>query len=68
MQLTGVMILAAFVSKRKNRELVSANDQSKSESFINMELDIDIIVNITNTELVSARIFFPTNLQLCPEA
>ena len=42
--------------------------KSESESFVSMELDIDIIVNIINTELVSARIFFPTNLQLPPEA
>ena len=33
-----VMILAAVVSKRKNRELVSADVQSLNESFINTEL------------------------------
>ena len=33
-----VMILAAVVSKRKNRELVSADVQSKNESFIDTEL------------------------------
>jgi len=44
-QLTGVMILTAFVSKRKNRELVSAEEES---GFY------------TNTGLVSARVFLST--------
>ena len=44
-QLTGVMILTAFVSKRKNRELVSAEEES---GFY------------TNTGLVSARVFVST--------
>ena len=44
-QLTGVMILTAFVSKRKNRELVSVEEES---GFY------------TNTGLVSARVFVST--------